>query len=450
MSTRILVVEDDEATLEAVSDALEDFGCSVERCSDATSARAALEQRDFDAVVTDLRMPDVDGLELCDRIVGSRPDLPVILMTAYGDTRVVSSAMRVGVVDFLQKPFTVESLGEAIQRALSRRNGVARVARLPDAAKQDDGPLPDMIGESPAMKGLSRRVRQAAAAGCSVLVTGETGTGKELVARAIHRLGDRSGGPFVALNCAALPSEMIESELFGHAHGAFTGAVRSRHGLFRAADRGTLFLDEIGAMPLALQSRLLRAMEARAVRAVGTVDEVPVDVRVVAATNADLRDAVAHGTFREDLLLRLGAFPVEIPPLRARGDDVIFITRYFLSKFDTGSGPSPRELTAAAIRALRRYSWPGNVRELENCVQAALVAAGNGPIDVEHLPARVRDTDVTADVPGEAGATDLDVVERRHIERVLEEAGGNRSAAARKLGMNRVTLYRKLKRYRLG
>lgn len=446
----ILVVEDDEATLEAVSEALEDFGCSVQRCRDAAAARSAMDRGEFDAVVTDLRMPDVDGLELCDAIVGNRPDLPVVLMTAYGDTGVVSSAIRAGAVDFLQKPFTVESLGEAVERALSRRREAERVQRLAGDQRVDDSPLPDLVGESPAMRVLSRRVRQAAVAGCSVLVTGETGTGKELVAHAVHDLSERHRGPFIALSCAALPAEMIESELFGHAHGAFTGAVRSRFGLFRAADHGTLFLDEIGTMPLALQSRLLRAMEARAVRAVGTVDEVPVDTRVVAATNADLRDGVSAGTFREDLLLRLSAFPVEIPPLRARGEDVVLIARHFLREFDPMPPPTPRELTPAAVRALRRYSWPGNVRELQNCIRAALVAAGTGNVDAPHLPARVRDNEPASEQDIASGSTDLDAVERRHIERVLREAGGNRSAAARKLGMNRVTLYRKLKRYRLG
>jgi DNA-binding NtrC family response regulator len=446
VAQRILVVEDDEATLEAVAEALSDLGCVVETCRDVEAARLAIDQREFDAVVTDLRMPGGDGLELCGRITGNRPDLPVVLMTAFGDTRVVSSAMRMGVVDFLQKPFSIDGLKAAIERAQARKQRVERVERLPSADETDDGPLAGTVGSSPVMRQLALRVRQASKAGCPVLITGETGTGKELVAHAVHALSERARGPFVALNCSALPAEMIESELFGHAHGAFTGAVRGRFGLFRAADGGTLFLDELGTMPLSLQSRLLRAMEAGAVRAVGTVDEINVDVRIVAATNAELRGAVAAQTFREDLLLRLAAFPIEIPPLRARGNDVMELARYFVSKL--APARENKGFSAEALRALQRYSWPGNVRELENCVQVAIVAAGDATIDVGDLPPRVRENAATTDHAAEH-VVDLEAVERRHIERVLKEVGGNRSAASRKLGMNRVTLYRKLKRYQL-
>jgi two-component system response regulator HydG len=441
-----LVVEDDEATLQAVAEALSDLGCSVETCRDIDAARQALDERDFDAVVTDLRMPGGDGLELCGRITGSRPDLPVVMMTAYGDTRVVSTAMRMGVVDFLQKPFSIDGLASAIARAKERKQQTARVERLSPGPTEDESPLPGVVGSSAIMRQLAVRVRQAAKAGCAVLITGETGTGKELVARAVHSLSDRANRPFIALNCAALPGEMIESELFGHAHGAFTGAVRERYGLFRAADGGTLFLDELGTMPLPLQSRLLRSMEAGAVRAVGTVDEVSVDVRIVAATNSDLRGAVAAQTFREDLLLRLAAFPIEIPPLRLRGNDVVELAHYFVQTLAPRRGVS--EFTPEAVRAMSRYSWPGNVRELENCVQAALVGAGVGAIDVDHLPARVRENVSSHDHTPEH-VVDLEAVERRHIERVLRETSGNRSEASRRLGMNRVTLYRKLKRYQL-
>ena len=445
-SARILVIDDDEPTLDAVAEALGELGYATERCHDAEIARTVLEEREFDAVVTDLRLPGLDGLELSGRIAGSRPDLPVVLMTAYGDTTAVSRAMRSGVVDFLEKPFTLESLSEAIERAIARRRGMTPIDRLPPG-DSEAASLPGMVGSSPPMRGLSRRVRQAALADCPVLVTGETGTGKELVARSVHSLSKRGSGPFVALNCATLSAEMIESELFGHTHGAFTGAVRTHSGLFRAANGGTLFLDEIGAMPIGLQSRLLRVMEVGAVRSVGTIEEEPVDVRIVAATNAQLRDAVASGVFRADLLIRLEAFTIELPPLRARGDDIIAIAYHFLKQFCGAN--EPPEIDPTAIRILRRYQWPGNVRELENSIQAALVAAGDGPILSEHLPKRVRDNGAMPALDPDAQPLDLGSLERLHIQRVLQEVQGNRSVAARRLGIDRVTLYRKLKRFGL-
>jgi two-component system response regulator HydG len=447
-TARILVVDDDEPTLDAVVEALGELGYATERCHDAELARAVLEERDFDAVVTDLRLPGVDGIELSGRIAGSRPDVPVVVMTAYGDATAVSRAMRSGiVVDFLEKPFTIESLSEAVERAIARREREARIDRLPPESSEAL-PLPGMVGSGAPMRALARRVRQAALATCAVLVTGETGTGKELVARSVHAMSERANAPFVALNCATLSAEMIESELFGHTHGAFTGAVRTHSGLFRAANGGTLFLDEIGAMPIELQSRLLRVMEVGAVRSVGSIEEEPVNERIVAATNANLEDAVRSGTFRADLLIRLEAFTIELPPLRARGDDIVEIARHFVTRFTTG-GASP-DIDPTALRVLRRYQWPGNVRELENSIQAALVAAGSGPITVEHLPKRVRESGALPGVDLDAQPMDLGVLERLHIQRVLEEVRGNRSVAARRLGIDRVTLYRKLKRFGLG
>lgn len=445
-AARILVVDDDEPTLEAVAEALGELGYATEQCHDAEVARSVLEEREFDAVVTDMRLPGLDGLELSGRIAGSRPDVPVVVMTAYGDATAVSKAMRSGVVDFLQKPFTIESLSEAVSKAIARRQRSTPIDRLPP---EESGAvlLSGMVGSSAPMRALSRRVRQAALATCSVLVTGETGTGKELVARSVHALSKRANGPFVALNCATLSAEMIESELFGHTHGAFTGAVRTHTGLFRAANTGTLFLDEIGAMPIELQSRLLRVMEVGAVRSVGSIEEEPVDVRIVAATNANLEDAVASGAFRADLFIRLEAFTIELPPLRARGDDIIEIARHFIARFSTG--PDVPDIDPTAVRVLRRYQWPGNVRELENSIQAALVAAGSGPITTEHLPKRVRDNGAMPGVDLESQPLDLGALERLHIQRVLEEVRGNRSVAARRLGIDRVTLYRKLKRFGL-
>ncbi|HEV8246189.1 MAG TPA: sigma-54 dependent transcriptional regulator [Polyangiaceae bacterium] len=446
MSARILVVEDDDETREAVVGSLEDLGYEVLASAEARSAKLALDEREFDVLVTDIRMPGITGLELCAEIAGNHPDLPVILMTAFGDSRAVVQGMRAGATDFLPKPFSLEDLKVAVERALERREGSERMIRLPEAVASEEVTIAGMIGSSPAMREVARRVRQVAGHQAPVLITGETGTGKELVAHAIHQLSQRCDGPFVALNCAAIPTEMIESELFGHAQGAFTGAVRSRPGVFRAADRGTLFLDEIGAMPVSLQARLLRAIEQRAIRAVGTVEEVFVDVRVAAATNSRLREIAATGQFRPDLLFRLSTFEIELPPLRARDNDIEELARYFLDKL---SPAQKHVLAPETLVALRTYPWPGNVRELENCIHAAMAISDGGVIEVGDLPARIRSASHGAEVAPDLVSVELDSVERRHIERVLRETGGNRSEAARKLGIDRVTLYRKIKRYRV-
>jgi transcriptional regulator with PAS, ATPase and Fis domain len=279
-----------------------------------------------------------------------------------------------------------------------------------------------------------------------VRVTGETGTGKEIFARAIHALSDRRKQPFVALNCAALPAEIIESELFGHASGAFTGAARNHPGVFRDAEGGTLFLDEIGAMPLGLQARLLRAIEQRSVRPVGTVGEVATNVRIVAASNARLRDLADSGQFRSDLLFRLSTFELDLPSLRERGNDVIELAEYFLNNLSNVSGAgAPRVLGESAKVALLAYSWPGNVRELENGMRAAVAMSSSKMLEASDLPLRVRDAHKARG--NDSTRVDLDALERTHIERVLRETGGNRSEAARQLGIDRVTLYRKMKRY---
>jgi DNA-binding NtrC family response regulator len=458
MTARILVVEDDDETREAVAGALRDLGYDAAACADARTARA---HYDVDIVVTDIRMPGESGLELCADIAGNRPDLPVILMTAFGDTRAVSLGLRAGASDFLAKPFSLSDLGDAVARALERRERSSRVLRVADSATGSGSPLPGVIGSSDALRIVTDRVRQLANNRAPVLITGETGTGKELFARAIHALSERRDSPFLALNCAALTDEMIESELFGHASGSFTGAARNHPGLFRDAEGGTVFLDEIGAMPLPLQARLLRAIEQRSVRPLGTVGEVATNVRIVAASNARLRDLADSGQFRSDLLFRLSAFELDLPPLRDRGSDVLELAEYFLASFS--STKVSRPLSEAAKHALLAYSWPGNVRELENGMRAAvalspaktLPSVRGEPnlapnvrrvLEVSELPTRVREAHFSR---GESSSVDLDALERAHIERVLRETGGNRSQAARHLGIDRVTLYRKMKRYQV-
>jgi two-component system response regulator HydG len=446
LTAQILVVEDDDDTRAAVAGTLRELGHNVAPFSNARAALTALEERQFDVLVSDIRMPGTDGLQLCANVVGNYPDLPVVLMTAYGDSTAVVQGLRAGAVDFLPKPFSLDDLKQAIERALARRHESDRMMRLPNDVTNEDASIEGFIGASHEMLEIRRRIRQAALQQSCVLITGETGTGKELVARAIHENSTRRSGPFIAVNCAAIPSAMLESELFGHAAGAFTGAVRGSPGMFRAADGGTLFLDEVGAMPLEVQPRVMRAIEQHAVRAVGTVDEVPVDVRMLAATNRRLRDAVVAGEFRSDLHFRLAAFEIELPPLRARGDDISELVKHFVKAYSPGV---PREFSAEALVALRTYAWPGNVRELENAVHAALAVCTEGPIQVRHLPSRILNATPSVEGAPTSSPVVLDSVERQHIERILHEAGGNRSEAARKLVIDRVTLYRKMKRYRV-
>src|SRR4051812_7224062 len=385
---RILVVEDDDETREAVAGALRDLGYDASVCPDARSARSHADV-DVDVVVTDIRMPGQSGLELCADIAGNRPDLPVILMTAFGDTRAVSLGLRAGASDFLAKPFSLSDLGAAVGRALERRQRATRVNRLADTAPGSEQPVPGVVGSSTVMRTIADRVRQLANHQAPVLVTGETGTGKEIFARAIHALSDRRNQPFVALNCAALPAEIIESELFGHASGAFTGAARNHPGVFRDAEGGTLFLDEIGTMPLALQARLLRAIEQRSVRPVGTSAEIATNVRIVAASNARLRDLADSGHFRNDLLFRLSAFELDLPALRDRGTDVLELAEHFLKTLPGVS--APRLLGESAKQALLAYSWPGNVRELENAVRAAVALSSGKTVELNDLPPRIRE-----------------------------------------------------------
>jgi DNA-binding NtrC family response regulator len=442
MTARILVVEDDEETREAVAGALRDLGYDTSVCPDARTARA---HSDVDIVVTDIRMPGESGLELCADIAGNRPDLPVILMTAFGDTRAVSLGLRAGASDFLAKPFSMSDLGAAVGRALERRKRSTRVTRLADPASGVNSPLPGVIGSSSAMRAVADRVRQLANQRAPVLVTGETGTGKEVFARAIHAMSERRNQPFVALNCAALPAEIIESELFGHASGAFTGAARSHPGLFRDAEGGTLFLDEIGAMPLGLQARLLRAIEQGSIRPVGTVGEIATNVRIIAASNARLRDLADAGRFRSDLLFRLSAYELDLPALRERERDVLELAEHFLRSLSTTD--TPIVVGESAKQALLGYSWPGNVRELENGMRAAVALARGKTLEAADLPVRVREAERARSGDHAGPGVDLDALERSHIERMLRETGGNRSEAARQLGIDRVTLYRKMKRY---
>ena len=449
MSTRVLIVDDDRTMCEYLEAELRARGLTTVSETSADAAFERLTAEELDVVVTDLRMRGTGGLELCARVVQNRPDVPVIAITAFGSLETAVATIRAGAFDFITKPFDIEELVIAIERAARHRalrEEVKRLQRMVDSAARFD----EMLGASPAMHAVYDRIARVADSDATVLVTGESGTGKELVAHALHRRSKRAGGPFVAINCSALPESVLESELFGHARGAFTDAKAARKGLFVDADGGTLFLDEVGEMPLSVQPKLLRALETRMVRPVGGSAEVPFDVNLVTATNRDLESAVAEKRFREDLFYRINVVHVELPPLRARGNDVLLLAQHFLERFAAKSGKPVLRMSSAVAQKLLAYAWPGNVRELQNCVEQAVALARFEELTVEDLPARIRDYRrahvlVVADDPTEL--VPMEEVEKRYILRVLEAAGGNKSIAARILGYDRKTLYRRLDAY---
>ncbi|MCA9152536.1 MAG: sigma-54-dependent Fis family transcriptional regulator, partial [Planctomycetales bacterium] len=413
----------------------------------ATDALAALRDNEVDVVLTDVRMPGTSGLQLCQQISTTYPSIPVIVMTAFGSMETAVAALRSGAYDFITKPVEMDLLAVSLQRAIDHHQLQDRVRRLTETVDHAKH-FGDIIGDSSAMQTIYSQLSQLASTDTSVLLTGESGTGKELVARSIHRRSRRNAGPFIAVNCAALPETLLESELFGHAKGAFTDARSERKGLFVQAEGGTLFLDEIGELPLPMQSKLLRALEQRTVRPVGSEREVPFDARIVSATNRDLEAAIHDNTFREDLYYRVNVIQLELPPLRARGGDILLIAEHFLQDFATRMNKCVTALGERVAERLLGYDWPGNVRELRNVMERAVALSRHEVVTVEDLPDKIRNHRAKQIVLGGDDPTEmisLEEMERRYIMHVLGATGGNQTQAARILGVDRKTLYRKLK-----
>jgi DNA-binding NtrC family response regulator len=449
MPGRVLIVDDDQAMCDYLEAELVSRGFGVTTRTSARAALALLETEELDVVVSDLNLGGLDGLGLCARVVETRPDLAVIIITAFGSLETAVATIRAGAFDFVAKPFDIEELVLAVERALRQRELELEVRRLRGIIAEGKR-FDDMLGASEPMRRLYDLIERISDSDATVLIAGESGTGKELVAHALHRRGRRAQGPFVAINCAAMPETLLESELFGHAKGAFTDAKSATKGLFLEADGGTLFLDEIGELPLTMQPKLLRALETRKVRPVGGGAEAAFDVNLVTATNRDLEAAVAEGHFREDLFYRVNVVKLEVPPLRARAGDILLLAQHFLERFSARAGKRVAGLSSAVAKKLLAYPWPGNVRELQNCLERAVAVTRGEEIAVDDLPERVRDHRsanvlVVADDPTEL--VPLEVVERRYVLRVLEAAGGNKSVAARILGLDRKTLYRRLESY---
>ena len=447
--TRVLLVEDDPAMGALVSRNLTKRGFEPLHVPSAAEALSAVEAQTFHVVVSDVRLGGMTGLELCERLSARRPDVPVILITAFGDLDTAIAALRAGAHDFLPKPFEIDELAMRISHAAELGYLRAEVKRLREVvvpAREPDG----MLGESPAMQVVFSLMARFALSDASVLIHGETGTGKELAARGLHMQSARRDGPFIAINCAAVPENLLESELFGHTRGAFTDAREKRQGLFLEAHGGTLFLDEVAELPVALQAKLLRALQDRKVRPIGSDKEVPFDARIICATHRDLDARVESGQFREDLYYRLNVLQLELPPLRARGSDVLVLSNAYLKAITARTGKQVSSIAAEAARKLMSYAWPGNARELANVIERAVALAEYDEITVADLPEKIqafRSSDVIVAGHDPSELVTLEEVERRYILRVLEAAGGNRTRAAEILQVDRKTLYTKLKNY---
>jgi len=452
VTSRILLVDDDVETCRMLETRLRKRGFEAAWVTSGQAALTELTSAEHDVVVTDLHLGGLDGIGLCQRIVESHPDVPVVVLTAYGSLDTAIAAIRVGAYDFINKPVEMDVLEIALNRAVAHRRTQDEVKRLRELVRSPTH-FDRLIGASDAMKTVYQMIERVAATDASVLVTGESGTGKELVARALHASSRRADGPFVALSCVALPEALLESELFGHARGAFTDARAARTGLFVRAHHGTLLLDEIGDMPLGLQPKLLRVLQDKAVRPVGSDTEHPVDVRIVSATHRDLESAVEEQVFREDLYYRLNVIRIHLPPLRSRGSDILLLAQNFVERHAAGSGKSVRGISAAAAERLLAHDWPGNVRELQNCIERAVALTEYDEIQVGDLPEEIRRrARLESSAPAETEPSQLvplEEVERRHVIRVLKAVDGNKTLAAQILKVDRKTLYRKLELYGL-
>jgi two-component system response regulator HydG len=451
---RVLVVDDDEPHAHAVAESLERVGYE---CVVATSGREGLrliEEQVFDIVITDLIMDGVDGMEVLARAKRELPDAEVVILTGHSTIKGAVSAMQAGASNYLIKPLDINELRTVADKASQSQRLHRSNIELQKQLNEKFG-FEGVIGNSPAMHGVVAKLRQIAPTSASVLITGESGTGKELVAKALHINSPRRNKPFVPLNCAELSENVLESELFGHVKGAFTGADRDRIGRFQYANGGTLFLDEIGDMPMAIQVKLLRVLESGEVVRVGTNDPVKVNVRLLSATNRDLSDAIAEGRFRQDLFHRLKVVSIKLPPLRERRDDIPLLIDYFLKEFSTSHGKSVTAISPAVRKALMGYSWPGNVRELRNVIESMVVMDADGVLDVDDLTEDLQQATSAGRSDGSAGVDrlvgkSLEEVERHYIAETLKLTSGNREEAARLLGIGERTLYRKIKEYGIG
>jgi DNA-binding NtrC family response regulator len=443
----VLVIDDEPALREVLTLRLQSWGFSVVAAADVPEAERLVQERVPDVVLSDVVLPGMSGLDLLRRLKAHHPDLPVILITAHANVDAAVEAMKTGAEDFLTKPIDSAALRAQLASVDDARRSREASRALRAQLDASSTPMAQLlVGESVAMRALRRQLAQVAASDASALITGESGTGKEIAARAIHDASARASSAFVAMNAAAIPEGLIESEIFGHEKGAFTGAVAARAGCFELADRGTLLLDELAEMPIALQPKLLRVLEDGRVRRLGAEREVPFDVRIIAATNRDPTDAVRDGRLREDLMYRLNVFTFTLPPLRERLDDLPLLLQYFLRRFSAKHGKHVELVRPEVLERLSTWHWPGNVRELRNVVERAVVLASGRWMEATHLPAHLSATAIVAGQPVTLPSdVTLAEAERRLIEAALEKAGHNKAEAARRLGVDVKTIRNKLR-----
>jgi len=450
MRIKLLVVDDEQSIRRLCMTIGTSLGFACDEAESAETAATRLETDPPDVVLTDLKLPNQSGVELLKQIKGVLPRTEVAIMTGHGSIESAVDAMKLGAYDYIEKPFRVEKMRLLLQRMAEKVRLVNENAFLRDKVNTDEN-LDGIIGASAGMQDVLRMISRLKDTRTPVLISGESGTGKELVARAIHFRGALAQSHFVAVDCGALVPTLMESELFGYEKGAFTGATRTKAGLFQAANGGTIFLDEIGELPLEMQAKLLRVLQEKEVRPVGSNEKIDVDVRVIAATNRDLEAAYRAGTFRKDLYFRLNVVTVHIPPLRERRSDIPMLVHHFLNRYTPGMH---LQVTAAAMKSFLQYDWPGNVRELENCIARAVTLGDHQTIDVQDLPPTIRteqpsNPDMTPQDANSLSTTALAEMEKMTILRVFEQAHGDKALAGKMLGISRATLYRKLKRYNI-
>jgi two-component system response regulator PilR (NtrC family) len=445
---RILIVEDERNMREVLSILLEGEGYTVRAAGNGSEGIKIIERDIFDLVITDIKMPGASGFEVLKRAQEVSPDTMVIMITAFGTIESGIEAMKLGAYDYIHKPFKIDEIRLIVKNAMDKRRLKAEVAVLRETVRSTFE-IDNIIGKSEPMQKVLRMVPKVAANNSNVLVTGESGTGKELIAAALHNLSPRRERHYVPINCASLPENLLESELFGHMKGSFTGAVHNKQGLFEIADEGTLFLDEIAEMPMNLQSKFLRAIEYGTFRRVGGTSDIKVNTRIIAATNRDLKQAVAEGIFREDLFFRLNVIPIHIPPLRERRDDIPLLLEHFISKYSTDK---PRQFTASALGTLMAFSWPGNIRELENMVERILLFADSEIITNQDLPEELtaRHVEYEGELIGSAGIdleSILAEVEKKYLIEALRMASGNKTDSSKLLGLSFRSFRHKLSKY---
>ncbi len=445
LTSQVLVVDDEIAVRQGIAQALSRLGLEVKLAQDGREALEIMARQPFGIVFLDIRMPGMDGMEALKRIRRDYPDSAVIMITAFPAIENAVESIKSGALDYLVKPFRLEALESLVHKA---RESLRQGLKIPEGEAPRGLAIDTIIGQSPAMQEVFAKIRRAAPSDSTVLITGESGTGKELVARAIHQLSPRAQQEFVAVDCSALVESLLESELFGHVKGSFTGAMQTKHGLFELANHGAFFFDEIANLSLNIQAKLLRVIQEREFMQVGSQKRIKLDIRIIASCNTDLREAIKTGTFREDLFYRLSVIPIHLPPLRERAGDIPLLVEHFLRKYNEKSDRQVQGISSQAMKMFSAYAWPGNVRELEHTIERIFILEDGEVILPEHLPSFISQR------PGEFqgfadGGHSLEEMEGRYIQFVLRNTKGRRQDAARILGINRKTLTQKIKKYNL-